>query len=293
MYAVASQETLYVVWLAGMDVGNMVTRAQISCYRCRAWPCECRDGQTIIHGDCLDTLPLLDAESVHCCVTSPPYWGLRDYGTATWEGGDSQCDHIQSQQPQSLAALADKHAPRVNPRNPNRQDDESINARQYRDVCGKCGAQRVDVQIGLEATPDEYVAKMVEVFREVRRVLQKDATCWIVLGDSYSTAASGLPHKNLVGIPWRVALALQADGWYLRQDIIWHKPNPMPESVTDRCTKSHEYVFLLTKAARYYYDAESIAEVCVCTRKPGQRVNTTEHYGPTNGGNAGDRKSVV
>jgi site-specific DNA-methyltransferase (adenine-specific) len=178
----------------------------------------------IIPGDCIEGMRTLSDESVHCCVTSPPYWGLRDYGH--------------------------------------------------------------DGQIGLEATPEAYVARMVEVFREVRRVLRDDGTCWVNLGDSYNgiggpgkqdggpigkTAAvaiegtkgrriSTLKHKDLVGIPWRVAFALQADGWWLRQDIIWHKPNPMPESVRDRCTKAHEYVFLLTKGERYYYDAEAVSE---------------------------------
>ena len=145
----------------------------------------------LIVGDCLEILPGLEAESVQCVVTSPPYWGLRDYGVAG--------------------------------------------------------------QMGLEATPDEYVAKMVAVFREVRRVLRDDGTLWLNLGDSFNG-------KQLVGMPWRLAFALQADGWYLRSDIIWAKPNPMPESVTDRPTKSHEYVFLLSKSARYYYDQEAISE---------------------------------
>lgn len=185
---------------------------------------------TILHGDAVQMLKTLPDNSVHCCVTSPPYWGLRDYG--------------------------------------------------------------VDGQIGLESTPEEYVSRMVEVFREIRRVLRDDGTCWINLGDSYASGGvgrndadrniggrggnklgsgnpgsqgriyidSGLKAKDLVGIPWRVAFALQADGWYLRQDIIWHKPNPMPESVTDRCTKAHEYVFLLTKSAKYWYDAEAVKE---------------------------------
>jgi DNA modification methylase len=168
----------------------------------------------------------------------------------------------------------------------------------YRDTCRKCGAVRVDHQLGLEATPEKYVARMVEVFREVRRVLRDDGTLWLNLGDSYvSTAgslrtievggknydalnASGgdgmksnserqrfgkaergiLKSKDLVGIPWRVAFALQADGWYLRSDIIWSKPNPMPESVTDRPSKSHEYVFLFSKSQRYFYDADAVAE---------------------------------
>jgi len=147
---------------------------------------------TILVGDVRERLRELPDASVQCCVTSPPYWGLRDYGQ--------------------------------------------------------------DAQIGLEQTPDKYVAQMVDVFREVRRVLRDDGTLWLNLGDSYAS------DKQLSGIPWRVAFALQADGWWLRQDIIWHKPNPMPESVTDRCTKAHEYVFLLSKSARYFYDADAISE---------------------------------
>lgn len=198
----------------------------------------------IICGDALTALCDLPDQSVNCCVTSPPYWGLRDYG--------------------------------------------------------------VDGQIGLEETPEAYVARLVEVFREVRRVLKDDGTCWINLGDSYVAAQGGrqsaagllpksgtrithgkprerddvdcsswstrdvtskvipprglLKPKDLVGIPWRVAFALQADGWYLRQDIIWHKPNPMPESVRDRCTKAHEYLFLLSKSPRYWFDQDEIRE---------------------------------
>ena len=184
----------------------------------------------LIYGvDVIDGLKTLEPESVHCVVTSPPYWGLRDYG--------------------------------------------------------------VDGQIGLEKMPEDYVSKMVEVFREVRRALRGDGTLWLNLGDSYSGSMStdkavinpnslsgksggqtegyrkeargivnGLKPKDLCGIPWRVAFALQTDGWWLRQDIIWSKPNPMPESVTDRCTKAHEYVFLMSKSARYYYDADAIKE---------------------------------
>ncbi len=171
-------------------------------------------------GDALGVLRDMPAESVHCVVTSPPYWGLRDYGTIG--------------------------------------------------------------QLGLEATPDQYVANMVNVFREVRRVLRADGTVWLNIGDSYAVGGpnresdkrdagantadgdrrppSGLKPKDLVGIPWRLAFALQADGWYLRSDIIWSKPNPMPESVTDRPTKAHEYLFLLTKSPRYFYDADAIRE---------------------------------
>ena len=187
-------------------------------------------------GDCRQTLTQLPDASVQTCVTSPPYFGLRDYGH--------------------------------------------------------------DGQIGLESTPEAFVSQLVDVFREVRRVLRDDGTVWLNLGDSYAAqrggsampaetlaggisgrgdtvakrgreseflphrnaASLGLKHKDLIGIPWRVAFALQSDGWYLRQDIIWHKPNPMPESVRDRCTKAHEYLFLLAKSERYYYDADAIAE---------------------------------
>jgi len=178
----------------------------------------------VLNMDVLEGLRTLPDNSVNCCVTSPPYWGLRDYGH---QG-----------------------------------------------------------QIGLEDTPQEYVTRMVEVFREVRRVLREDGTCWVNLGDSYAanrtyqvtptkwkalsqgqsaSVPPGLKPKDLVGIPWRVAFALQADGWWLRQDIIWHKPNPMPESVTDRCTKAHEYIFLMTKNSKYYYDNDSIKEKSVTT----------------------------
>jgi DNA modification methylase len=211
----------------------------------------------ILLGDCRETLRAIPDGTVQTCVTSPPYFGLRDYGR---EG-----------------------------------------------------------QLGLESTPDAFVAELVSVFREVRRVLRDDGTLWLNLGDSYAAQrggtempaetlaggnrgkavdvasyrgrgfsakmitgqesapsrsqpvahrnarAFGLKHKDLIGIPWRVAFALQADGWYLRSDIIWHKPNPMPESVTDRPTKSHEYIFLLSKSDRYYYDAAAIAEAAIHT----------------------------
>lgn len=205
---------------------------------------------TILLGDTRQRLADIPAGTIQTCVTSPPYWGLRDYGH---EG-----------------------------------------------------------QIGLEQKPDEYVAEMVAVFREVRRVLKDDGTLWLNLGDSYAASRGGttppaeslagglngwtvdgsrtnrgrmngynpsrdagrigLKHKDLVGIPWRVAFALQADGWWLRQDIIWHKPNPMPESVTDRCTKAHEYLFLLTKSAKYHFDHKAIAELSTSFNpKPSER----------------------
>lgn len=192
---------------------------------------------TLLQGHCLEVLRTLPDESIQTCVTSPPYFGLRDYG----------CDG----------------------------------------------------QIGLESTPDAFVASLVDVFAEVHRVLKSDGTLWLNLGDSYAAQRGGtsmpaetlaggvggkgnkaahrghdgaaghahrnatnigLKHKDLIGIPWRVAFALQQYGWYLRQDIIWHKPNPMPESVTDRCTKAHEYIFLLSKSQKYFYDIDAIRE---------------------------------
>lgn len=229
----------------------------------------------ILIGDNRQTLATIPDQSIQCCVTSPPYWGLRDYGTATWDGGDPSCDH----QGKPMATRAN-----VNKNTGTGNDVKNTEVREfYKDICGKCGAKRIDSQIGLEQTPDEYVEQMVAVFRQVHRVLRDDGTLWLNLGDSYAGNTSrasnngragfgneregvftktgdGLKNKDLVGIPWRVAFALQADGWYLRQDIIWHKPNPMPESVTDRCTKAHEYIFLLSKSAKYYFDHEAIKE---------------------------------
>jgi DNA modification methylase len=239
----------------------------------------------IIVGDCRSVLPTLESESVNCVVTSPPYWGLRDYGTAAWEGGDPGCDHKQGRNGAGRAdGIVDERGQR------NRDGVGAMGG-----DCRKCGARRIDAQMGLERTPEEYVSALVTVFREVRRVLREDGTLWLNMGDSFyggkgsngsskarRTASErvwaqsagtvqmdtrpldlpqdGLKPKDLVGIPWRVAFALQADGWWLRSDIIWAKNNPMPESVTDRPTKSHEYIFLLAKSERYYYDAAAIME---------------------------------
>lgn len=209
---------------------------------------------SIYNLNCLEGLKLLDDCSIDCCVTSPPYWGLRDYG--------------------------------------------------------------VDEQIGLETTPQEYVDTMVLLFREVKRVLKNEGTLWLNLGDTYSAhkdcksvpdtlrvggksesanvidkgkshsrdsrmlKSQGLKNKDLIGIPWMTAFALRNNGWYLRQDIIWHKPNPMPESVTDRCTKSHEYIFLLSKSPTYYYDHESIKTKMECSEHD-KRTRESRKYAPT------------
>ena len=224
--------------------------------------------------DVLEGLAQLEDESVHCVVTSPPYWGLRDYGTGTWEGGDAECDHDQRRRerdPDSKQATS---------------NGSSRDGLAGRETCRKCGARRVDNQLGLEPTPEAYIERMVEVFREVRRVLRKDGTCWLNIGDSYASGEvgrhdgynptgtsgkpfgerqhrrvnSGLKPKDLCMIPARLALALQADGWFLRSQIVWAKPNPMPESVTDRPTSAYEFVYLLTRSARYFYDAEAVRE---------------------------------
>jgi DNA modification methylase len=199
----------------------------------------------IYNKECTAGLKELPEKSIHCCVTSPPYWGLRDYGT--------------------------------------------------------------DDQLGLEETPQQYVDNMVKLFREVKRVLKDDGTLWLNLGDSYSSggrqsttnqslrgekqygvtrpkANKNIKPKDLIGIPWLVAFALQADGWYLRQDIIWHKPNPMPESVQDRCTKSHEYIFLFSKSPSYYYDNEAIKEKAVGERWGGNK--------PININNSKDQEKI-
>ena len=211
---------------------------------------------TIIQGDSLEVLKTLESESVDCCITSPPYFGLRDYG--------------------------------------------------------------VKGQIGLEETPELYVSRLVAVFNEIRRVLKPTGTCFLNLGDSYynyrpgkgsgqtrqsfarnkasviprigrrDNILSGLKEKDLIGIPWRVAFALQADGWYLRQDIIWHKPNPMPESVTDRCTKAHEYVFLLSKSPKYYFDHLVIQDKSIWFETDKRAIN-----GPSSGGKAKSGKYAI
>lgn len=207
----------------------------------------------------------------------PPYYGLRDYGTGKWVGGDANCPHRRMSKFSEKTATG--HA--------QKELAGNVGDAIYKTVCPLCGAVRVDEQIGLEETPEEYVQKLVAVFREVKRVLKDDGTLWVNIGDSYSGSGKGpagnlskkhdeqnmtnssvvqavVPDgckpKDLIGIPWMLAFALREDGWYLRQDIIWHKPNPMPESVRDRCTKSHEYIFLLSKSRQYYYDYKAIQE---------------------------------
>ena len=209
----------------------------------------------IIQGNCIDTLKTLPDKSVQCCITSPPYYGLRDYGTGRWVGGDPNCPHRR----------LSKYSPNdITGHKAMGECGEAVGDAIYKSVCPLCGAVRVDEQIGLEETPEEYIDRLVSVFREVKRVLKDDGTLWVNIGDSYSVAnnksSDNLKPKDLIGIPWMLAFALRNDGWYLRQDIIWFKGNPLPESVKDRCTKSHEYIFLFSKQQTYYFDHEAIQE---------------------------------
>lgn len=229
----------------------------------------------IIHGNCIDTLKTLPDKSVQCCITSPPYYGLRDYGTGKWVGGDPNCPHRR----------LSKYSPNdITGHRAMGEQGEAVGDAIYKSVCPLCGAVRVDEQIGLEETPEEYISRLVDVFREVKRVLKDDGTLWVNIGDSYSVAnnksSDNLKPKDLIGIPWMLAFALRNDGWYLRQDIIWFKGNPMPESVKDRCTKSHEYIFLFSKQQTYYFNCEAIQEDAVSSddRIPGVVRNRIFNY---------------
>lgn len=245
---------------------------------------------TVYVGDALERLKDIPSGTADCCVTSPPYYALRDYGTGSWEGGDPNCDHKEAIIPNRFDRKIDEK----------QKSNAGSNVRSYKKVCPKCGAVRIDYQIGMEETPEEYINALVEVFREVRRVIRDDGTLWLNISDSYMGSGSrgfdftdsfteksklqkgskgttnlsnvpklhnvsGIKDKDMIGIPWMLAFALRNDGWYLRQDIIWSKPNPMPESVRDRCTKSHEYIFLFSKNKKYFFDQDSIKEDCVVT----------------------------
>jgi DNA modification methylase len=227
----------------------------------------------LLQGNALH-IPLAD-KSVHMCVTSPPYWGLRDYQTARWEGGNPECDHVESgtnrgkrdELPNAPAGWA-----------------ERAQGNPHRDQCRKCGARRIDNQLGLEPTPELYCERMVAVFREVKRVLRDNGCLFVNIGDSYAGSGKGptghngignqtkrqgfdspdiaipvgLKPKDMVGIPWKLAFALRDDGWYLRSEITWCKTSPMPESCHDRPTSATEKLFLLTKQERYFYDIDAV-----------------------------------
>jgi len=223
----------------------------------------------ILEGDVRETLQRLPDKSVHCVITSPPYFKLRDYETGTWEGGDPSCDHVISKRMQiGVPPLVATTAPHI--------ANEHIYKIKAVGVCPRCGATCDDRQIGAENTVDTYVKVMVGVMREVRRVLRDDGTLWLNIGDSFATSTSAKPKRRVLEnhekpsfvfkpkdkhlVPFRLAIALQEDGWWVRQDNIWAKPRPAPDSVTDRTTCAHEYVFHLTKSQIYYYDQESIRD---------------------------------
>lgn len=224
----------------------------------------------LLVGDARATLAGLPDSSVDCIVTSPPYWGLRDYGSGTWSGGSPSCRH--------------RTAPPIQQR------------RGKPATCPTCQARWVDPQYGLETRLHDYIKRLRDVFTEARRVLAPDGTCWVVIGDCYASGELGctdadtsypslsaqqkrrpnrglrqhadLPRKNLLGIPWRLAFALQDDGWWLRSCVIWNKPNAMPESVTDRPSVSHEYLFLFTRSERYWFNLDPIRRPTIRTDRP-------------------------
>jgi len=248
----------------------------------------------IIQGGCKDVLATMQPGSVNCVVTSPPYFNQRDYQTGRWDGGnDPACAH---KQPRTNAGVISSTLSGSR-RTTNHQQES------YRDVCPLCGARRVDEQIGPENSPQEYIASIVEVFRLLRFALREDGVVWLNLGDSYAGSGgaggdyapggrregqpkyegtarrdTGLKPKNLIGIPWRTALALQDDGWWLRSDVIWHKPNGMPESATDRPSQNHEYVFLLTRSPRYYFDMDAVAEPAAYDGRQATLMNGSKKY---------------
>lgn len=286
----------------------------------------------ILQGDSLTVLRTLPAESVHCCVTSPPYWGLRDYGTARWDGGNPFCTHTGHERwyTENSAAGAKGSAEAFSTAGP--ANAERLKKARWRErgVCTQCGAVHYDQQIGLERSLGDHIGALVELFREVRRVLRKDGTLWLNYGDAYASSPNGrsaadtkaagnddrtfrdkpistvgpilqsrpgdaerhgksgnkgasqtipgsravaggtLKPKDRMLLPARVAIALQDDGWWVRDEIIWHKPNPMPSSVKDRTTPAHEMIYMLTKSANYYF--EPIREpVEAAVKKPGAR----------------------
>lgn len=226
----------------------------------------------ILVGNNIDRLRQMEDGSVRTVVTSPPYWGLRDYGTGTWVGGDADCTHRRESKKSDTTITGHK----------NFTEMLGVGDAIYKTECPRCGAIRQDDQLGLEETVAEYVQNLVELFREVRRVLADDGTVWVNLGDTY------LPSKDLAGVPWRVAMGLQDDGWCLRQDIIWSKPNPMPESVKDRCTKSHEYIFMLTKQSKYFFNHEAIREPIADSSRERLEQNIDEQRGSVRA-HAGDK----
>lgn len=262
-----------------------------------------RDDAIELHvGDALHVMESLPSASVDCVVTSPPYWGLRDYGTGVWTGGNPHCKHTLGATPHQ----------RRSPQSTYPVDAAGTGGKQ----CRRCGAVCHDQQYGHEPTPEEYVNRLRQSFCEVWRVLAPEGTAWLNLGDGYSSnsdgytrsskgnsrqpsyrPASGITHKSLVGTPWRVAFALQQDGWIIRNAIVWNKPNAMPDSTQDRMSCRYEMIFLLTKQQHYYFNLDAIREpytsdrpVSRKRRYGGNKDNTIKmHWTPqAKGKNPGD-----
>ena len=260
----------------------------------------------ILQGDCIEELKKLPEKSINMCMTSPPYWALRDYGTASWDGGDVNCSHLKNEgflKWSEKSKLAGTQT----------QEVYETQRQTYKDVCGRCGAKRVDKQLGLEPTFDEYINKLCNVFDEVKRVLRDDGTCWVNIGDTYSSAPTGnkghiknelfagspkgenyrdniaqatrnkpktkIKNKSLLCIPFRFAIEMVNRGWILRNTIIWHKPNCMPSSVKDRFTVDFEYIFFFSKKKKYYFETqyEPLKEVSIKRAEYG--LNQTNHKG--------------
>ncbi len=284
---------------AGVDRPASTTGAasrQRSAHRMVPAPVYADDRLALYAGDAIDVLSGLPDNHVDCVVTSPPYWGLRDYGTGRWVGGNRDCDHDTGpgrNVPQTK---------RPGVAYPPALDRGGHHPRR----CRRCGASRRDRQYGLEATAEDYVQTLRAVFSQLRRVLAPSGTAWLNLGDCYSAhppgatgdpmrastltgrhaaaplresvrrtgvdRAGGLPRKNLIGMPWRVAFALQADGWILRNAVVWHKPNAMPESVRDRLSNRYEMLFLLTRQPRYYFDLDPVRQPLARPEARGQNI---------------------
>ena len=229
----------------------------------------------IIQGDCLEVLKTFPDESIDMCITSPPYWALRDYGTANWDGGDKDCDHTAAKEKSRYDYSMESSS--------NQSQRKGTDAPKWKDKCPKCGAKKVDLQLGLESTFQEYIDKLCDIFDEVKRVLKKSGTCWVNLGDTYNSSQAGnktpsgfqqkseeeikakaaykrqkaaLPDKCLLQIPSRFAIEMTNRGWILRNEIIWHKPSCMPSSIIDRFTVDFEKLFFFVKNKKYWFETQ-------------------------------------
>lgn len=257
----------------------------------------------IYHGNCIEVLKTWPAGFIDMCITSPPYWALRDYGTAIWEGGDPDCRHLNRTLASSTSTLRSNRG-----RNSKMYDT----GMPYKDICGKCGAVRIDNQIGLEPDYNDYIKKLCDIFSEVKRTLKKEGSLYVNIGDSYAGSGKAgndpkykenctsfnkmsvfhkerfgmptnnmdIPDKSLVMIPFRFAIEMVNRGWRLRNTIIWHKPNSMPASVKDRYTVDFEYMFFFTKSKRYYFE-QQFEPINIESIKRNRRAKKSNKYTQT------------